>query len=379
MAKNVLIVTPSIRPGGGPPGYVFNLKAGVDSLSESSSLQNNFEFLGSSSTERMKAKVTVGAETALWRLLVSTATRLGLRPIVSRRARAARAAIKRSHVVVVQGFQDTYIANAAKRLGKTVLYMPHSPSVFADEYRMNAETAGGEYEAGEFKRLLRLERQLFEIADAAVFPSIEAKAEYERVFAQVLARKRHYYLRSGVHIEQPEAPPGSGSCARPINVLFAGRYVPHKGYDLFCRAAELLGSQPGLKFVSVGAGPIEAGAKVENLGWRTDVLDVIGSAHLVVIPNRVAYYDLLPLECAALSKPLVMTPVGGNLSQARDLPDVVCSSDVTAEAIAEAISDAALKLQQNPEWGARNATAFRALFGSRPFAARWDQLVTELP
>lgn len=211
------------------------------------------------------------------------------------------------------------------------------------------------------------------------FPSKGAASHYESAFSELLGTKHIVYIKSGVSINS--GGDGYGSFERrksnEIRIAFVGRYVSHKGYDLFCDAAELVCmTTPGVEFYSFGDGPIKReSAHVTRMGWRSDVLNFLKDVDIVAVPNRIAYYDLLPLECAAFGKPLVMTAVGGSNDQLRDLPDSVACHDICAGKLASSIQVAIEKLRKDSSWGRRNRQAYEKNFTISEFARRWDSVI----
>src|SRR5690606_13578654 len=100
---------------------------------------------------------------------------------------------------------------------------------------------------------------------------------------------------------------------------------------------------------------------VHDLGWKDDPMSTISRARIVVVPNRVAYFDLLPLEAAALGKGIVFSSVGGNIDQHALLPDsVACDLENLGSGIERAIELCA----EDDNWGRRNIDAFERNFTS---------------
>lgn len=381
MAKHVLVITPSIKPGGGPPGYVHNLMTGVEELTKEGQLKNIFEFLGQISEQRNKA-TGEGRKSRSFRLaIIWMLTKMGMKPFLSKKIRAAKKKIDNADLVVFQGFQEAYLASYARRIGARIAYMPHSPSIMADEYKMLCELNGQQYEQLHYQKLKEDEALLIGVADFVVFPSKGAGKEYESQFVDELSGKKVVHIKSGVNVicEREVSKEISGGHGA-VRVLFAGRYVSHKGYDLFCDAAELLGENIGdVEFMTLGDGPMKRySPNVTNLGWRNDVFNVLKDADIVVVPNRIAYYDLLPLECAALGKPMVMTAVGGNVDQMHDLPDTLGCEVANPIQLSLSIKSAIEKFRSDPKWGYRNKLAFDSTFGVKEFAKRWDDAVEEI-
>ena len=381
MAKRVLFITPSIKPGGGPPGYVHNLMTGIECLSSGGGLKNVYEFYGQISAERNKATGEIRVARKFRHSLINFLNKLGLKPLLSKKVRSAKNKIHSSDVIVFQGFQEVLLAKYARKRGKRIVYMPHSPSVMADEYKMLCELNELEFNPKQYLKYLADEAALFNLSDFVVFPSKGAETSYVSKFSDALSGKNVVYIKSGVKVDQGDAGRDqSRAIKEPIRILFAGRYVSHKGYDLFCDAAALIGDTiSGIEFITLGDGPMKKACHhVTDLGWRNDVFNVLESADLIAIPNRIAYYDLLPLECAAIGKPLVMTAVGGNVDQMQDLPDCLSCDDATPEQLAASIRAAVIKLKADPTWGYRNLLNFESTFTVKKFAQRWDDAIEDM-
>ncbi|MEO1660398.1 MAG: glycosyltransferase [Pseudomonadota bacterium] len=273
----------------------------------------------------------------------------------------------------------------AKMLGRVVGYMPHSPDIAAEEHKITEANAGKKISQRAYNRHFRREQALLSLSDFVVFPSYNASTAYRSRFSTVFeANKKVYYLESGVDV--PEIDPNLAipevlmrAKDRTV-VLFAGRYNSHKGYDLFCQAAEVFGEESDFCFFSAGGGPIATpdGGVVTDLGWQPNIHSILPHVDIVVIPNRIAYYDLWPLECAAFAKGLVMTAVGGSRDQLLDLPDTVSVGRASPRSIELGIREAKSELDKNKSWGALNKEAYLKKYTSRLFARRWSNTIEKI-
>ncbi|MBX0301330.1 glycosyltransferase family 4 protein [Cryobacterium sp. 1639] len=397
-AVRTLVICPTICPGGGPPGYTYNLRAGLAELVDDPELgatAGGVRFLGIELGTRNRATGAAPADLreapnrpASARL--AAGTRAAARRLSPRAAwRRARKTLKRwrtiagADIVVFQGYQPAAEARWARRAGKTVIYMPHSPSIFADEVRMMRALTGSDQPVGdsEHRALQNKERALFAAADVVVFPTAHAVEPYKDAFGEVLASRRVAYVLSGVEPPAIADTTGAGPDAlfseATTNVLFVGRYVPHKGYDLFLDAAErLTGEGVDAAFWTLGDGPLKRPSRsVTDLGWRDAPHAVIAQADIIVVANRTAYFDLLPLEAAALGRGLVLTRVGGNIDQLELLPDSVGSEP---DALAEAVRAAIALRRASAAWGQQNAEAFHREFTHVHMARRWASLIADV-
>lgn len=382
----VAVFTPTIRPGGGPAGYVHNWRAAVSQ--ELADFQNSYSFTGRDSSSRtLELPATLREGSLAHRALH------GVNRLVRGRMRTARDRlttlspnhatalheIQAADIVVIQAFQSPHLARAARRLGKKIVYMPHSPTPTADERAMLAEGHGRQFPRWEHSQLLAIEAELIRLADCVVFPSLGASEWYRKAFQDSAMLHKVHFIPSGVPDPVVKRPLGGPFATGDPTLAFAGRYVAHKGFDLYCLAAARSKERGlGLQFVSLGAGPITARDPVVDLGWCPQPHEILRSVSCVVIANRVAYYDLLPLEVAALGVPMIMTPVGGNVDQADLLPGVVLSKGTSPEALVDAMVTARDLLHRDPSFGTANRLAFEKHFTLEAFAKRWDDALTSV-
>lgn len=105
-------------------------------------------------------------------------------------------------------------------------------------------------------------------------------------------------------------------------IIQVGRFYPQKGHDVSLRAfAGLLQTRPRCRFRLVGEGPLEGelraqaqqlgiGDRVEFLGPRTDVAELLARAHIYWMPSRWEGLPLACLEAMATGLPVIATHVG---------------------------------------------------------------------
>lgn len=298
---------------------------------------------------------------------------LGMGISLARRTRSllqARRELRGADLVVMHGFDHPRILNLLGRLSRApVAYMPHSP------VPMHLEIGAGSAGLSQRRRArwaYRAERTLFERASFVVFPSAGATHSY----AGIVGEGRDIDLRfvaSGVNVPAVDERRVKKDV---FSFAFAGRYSSHKGYDLYCAAAALLLERGAeAHFLSLGTGDISPSGPVQDLGWVTEPHSVLASCHVVVIPNRDAFYDLLPLEVAHLGCSLVFTPAGGNVDQANALPDSVMARAIEPGALADAMAEAQGNYAMKD--GSRNRETALSLFTAQSMASRWDDMLAD--
>lgn len=375
----VLVVCDLIAPGGGPAGYTWNLRQALTALAPP---DLDVRFSGIVTERRNRATGERSARGARRRSNPRAALgRLRHRMGVVLKGGIPdplRGEITAADLVILQGYQDARRARLARRSGAAVWYMPHSPTIAADEHAAMHPHESGIRRALTRRRMIRVERELFRAADAVVFPTPNAATAYVEAFGEILAGTPVHHILSGV--PEPRRAPGEhgavASSDEDPGILFVGRYIADKGYDRFLAAAEALHAEnPALRFSALGAGPSRRSSPaVRDLGWRDDPVPVIAAARMLVVPNRVAYFDLLPLEAAALGRGLVLTAVGGGIDQHRLLPDsVLCAPDDVVGGIRRALS----RLAEDPDWGAGNVPAYERTLTAEAMAERWIAQVRE--
>ena len=161
-------------------------------------------------------------------------------------------------------------------------------------------------------------------------------------------------------------PPGGGGSVDPARaraqlglpegpiVLYVGKLSPGKGFPVFEAAARMVTEKvPGVCFVAAGDGSSQregSGGTVRRLGPRphAEVEILYGLADIVVQPAVWPEpFSRVPLEAAALGKPVIATRVGGTPEAVEDKVTglLVERSDpaALAHAIEELLGDSGLR------------------------------------
>ena len=117
--------------------------------------------------------------------------------------------------------------------------------------------------------------------------------------------------------------PTTRRCKKSATILFVGRLVPNKGPQILLRSVPfVLARHPQARFVLVGDGPmrlklekealdLDIADKVEFLGTRNDVPDLMREADVFVRPSFLEGMPLTILEAMASGLPVIATPIGG--------------------------------------------------------------------
>jgi glycosyltransferase involved in cell wall biosynthesis len=146
-------------------------------------------------------------------------------------------------------------------------------------------------------------------------------------------------------------------------VALVGRVHPHKGHlDLVESAPALLERVPAARLLLVGgddpsqpdyAAAVRArvaelglGDKFVFAGDRTDAIDLMAGADVVVVPSREESFGLAALEAMAVGTPVVATTAGGLPSVVGDCGTLVAPGEhaALADAMAAVLEDEALRV-----------------------------------
>lgn len=172
----------------------------------------------------------------------------------------------------------------------------------------------------------------------------------------------------------------------------AARLVPIKGVSLLLRAFALLATDGGqVRLEIAGEGPeleslrrqseaLGVANRVDFLGWRNDLPDVIARWDAVVIPSLFEAFPVIGIEAMALGIPVVATAVGG-------LPELVENgktgwlvapgdADALAERLRQLLADGAARRAMGLAARERARRRFSAEAMVRALSGIYDELAS---
>ncbi len=170
-----------------------------------------------------------------------------------------------------------------------------------------------------------------------------------------------------------------------------GRLEPVKGFTYFVEAAHAAAyAMPGLKFILAGDGSLRdkleqqaeaLGARMQFLGLRHDVPDLMAALDIFVLPSLNEGMGRVLLEAGAAGAPSVATAVGG-------VPDIIVDGKTgvlvaprepaaLARAILELAHDASLRTSMGGAARARIAPAYSIESMVRQIEDVYEELIEE--
>ena len=386
IVPQVVYVFPECRPGGGPGGYCFNLLQGLSLLGAQESLKVLFPNTNTRRPSKVSRKFELlkGLPTCLSAFLVFVRSLMILQDAFRYFGFTGEQIdeIKSSDVVVFHDHRlaSAYLLNSNRPSNQKIIIMPHAPTDLSAEIIENWKLSLGNSRIWNiiYRSLAKRELRTLLSADSLLIPCRYALDGYFTSMPErgSLFQLPFYELPSGVRpLKATQSPykvrTSWGVDSKKI-VGFFGRKHPHKGYDIFCQAAELAYRyKKDIVFVSAGSGPISPPLHLPNfldLGYlTTELADAIAAVDLVIVPNRVCYFDLVILEAMSLGKPVLTTPVGG--SRCLNSPGIFFVNDLSAENLMMAI-DELLSKSDLEEAGKLNVEVFEDMYSLQPFARR---------
>jgi glycosyltransferase involved in cell wall biosynthesis len=176
-------------------------------------------------------------------------------------------------------------------------------------------------------------------------------------------------------------------------LLIAARLHPEKGYDFLFRALPQIraGVEKPVRLLVAGTGPFDAEYRrqvaslgcadmVRFLGFRRDVVDLMASADLVLLPSVAEAFGLAAAEALYLGVPVVATRVGGIPEIVSDGVEGVLVPPADSAALAEAVVRLLLDEQQRRKLAdaghAKVTQRFRFEDMVRRYEALYDKLRT---
>lgn len=373
---------------GGPPGYLGNLRMGLDQLNNTKSGRVYIQRLKASQIAQGGGNDADEAE-ALARMIAffDRLDNVQLHGSSVERINELQPSSVHTHVCTdTVGLIHHYDKRGQPR--PLIIFTSHCPESWGKEVADIWRLKG--FEGPQAARLecatRALEAKAFRESDVWVFPSKEAMEPYYETIPQFgcwTAGKDIRFLRSGVvplecQLSRDEAKEQFGLAGKKV-IAFVGRHIEVKGYDLFKQAGGQMLDEFGDVAVLVagkldGLPPPEH-ARWHELGWFTRPQDVMRAADIFVLPNRRTYFDLVVLEAMSLGATIVASETGGNRTLAADFPGSLrlCKPDAAdlAGVLRELIGNDADRMALS-----RNALlAYETLYKHKIFAQHYLELI----
>jgi glycosyltransferase involved in cell wall biosynthesis len=234
------------------------------------------------------------------------------------------------------------------------------------------------------------ERRVMAAVDRLLLPSPEAGRELVRADPRLEAVvARATWLLSGATGREPERPRRTPRDRRewrlpedrPVG-LFLGNALPYRGLDLLMGALDELPASSVLPGIVAVAGPAADGLpfhpRLRALGAVQDVADLLSVVDFVINVNRFSLFDLSIVEALEAGRPLLLAPVGGNLTVRNLGAGAVMLGDLMSTGVASGLTRMfALTAADRAALGARSRAVWEAHLSPVHLGARHLRLYDE--
>lgn len=309
-----------IRPVGGPRGYLYNLRVGLERF-EHKNLE--VSYLPPSTMENSSIRKLLRDWTpARFKNLKRLHKMMGY----PTKAVTPRINFDEFDVIHFHQVEDLFFVREALESyrGKVIL-TSHTPCAPQREWLSRLDVRDVATHRGALQQLDDVVEFAFDRADCIMFPCPEAEDPYYHTwdeYSSIHDRNilKYRYIYTGIDgcvakLSCSEVREKYGIPEEDFVISYAGRHNPIKGYDRLVEASSslLLDSHTHVMVAGrPGAIPSPRNARWVEIGWTNDPYSIIAASDVFVLPNRETYFDLAMLEALSLGVPVVATNTGGN-------------------------------------------------------------------
>ena len=158
-----------IRPGGGPPGYVYNFLEGLKKIELKENVPVNITTFTEPNSLRENTISIIKSKNIISKININIHKLIPdlFRRIKLKKSKKWKELIK-NDIIVFHGYQEAIEIEEASKIAKTV-YMPHCPTIAADEFKMTNNALGLKFSKKDYLKAVGTERRLINSAHYIVF------------------------------------------------------------------------------------------------------------------------------------------------------------------------------------------------------------------
>lgn len=386
--KKLLIYYPedALEPKGGPAGYLYNLKKGLEECRKQENLPVDISFYSN-----MPSGIENNSELR---------KRIPKRLLEFRRA-LNDARFLRKKIPIDNGMfaYDIIHFHSAEKMylcrdflnqyhGKVIL-TSHCPCGIYKERIDKLNPFDYKLMRNQIDKLEELDRYAFERADYIIFPCKDAEEPYFNTwprYTSIRKDEKYRYMPTGIiachaKINRENYRKKYGIPNDAFVISYVGRHNEIKGYTDLRQMGEQVLKDPNTYFLIGGKEEPIKGLNNDRwieVGWTTDPYSLIAASDVFVLPNRETYFDLVLLEVLSLGIPVVLSDTGGNkFFKKYDLKGLKYFSSVDQGV--EAIKCFQLMDKQiRKKAGEKLAELCETEFSVKEFAHRYIQIISEI-
>lgn len=369
------------KNAGGPSGYLYNLKIGLDKF------DNNIEFFTINNTAE---KNTEGIHKTIKYNPIYLDFRLAISYLFKgiKTKKRMNSDLYKMSCVHVHASEDLWALKAIIGYKGKIIFTPHRPETLANEVVTTQQLMNDtKYKFPILRYVCNfIERYSYRNANAFIFPSKGAAKIYEKFpgFMDNIANKEMRFFYTGTRdVNETARIDDYEQLREDGKTVFAyvGRHNFIKGYDLLVAAFPCIESNDA-KIVCAGAQSNIEAPKSKNwmeLGYINNANSLMKAADCVIIPNRNTYFDLIIIEALAVGAIVITSNTGGNVDLAGETNGLLLFESGKIDSLNEAILRF-LNLTDNEKRNMKinNRNLYETKCSIDCFAKTYNSIVNEL-
>ena len=310
----------SLKPVGGPCGYLYNLKLGIDKVDKKNI---EIDFLHSKAISNNK-KIYEKSPILVKKIIDYLYNIKTFNRLINKKQNICGFDLNSYDVIHFHCTTDLFsIKDSLKTFKGKVLLTCHSPKpYFREIYEDQYSTFQRVIFRNRLKALEEIDKYAFEHADNVVFPCMEATEPYEKWLKKIGFDYEHFlYMESGIVKKETSSQTKNliesncGDNEDIFTISYAGRHNYVKGYDRLKDYFKKISNEISIKAIICGQEGPMYGLEDDNwteIGWTNKAIDYINSSDVFILPNIETYFDLVLLEVISIGQICLISNTGGN-------------------------------------------------------------------
>lgn len=315
-----------LRPIGGPVGYAYNLKKGIERTGIQSIKfikKNDIRNKGVNNNKQVFKSLLPAIFKKIINI-VKSIIKYGC--VLYGFKRRDEENLSKYDLVHFHRTTDMYACRKIlSDYNGIVVITSHSPEILSKEIAHSRSTFEKKLFGFVYDKLIRVDQYAFTRADYIMFPCEEAEAPYFNSWGEFKKIKeqsseKFKYVLTGImpceiKFSRAQVRAKYNISENAFVICFIGRHDIIKGYDELKKIGNIILKNPNIYIIVAGREePIKGlnNSRWIEIGWTSDPHSVIAASDLFFLPNRQTYFDLVLIEALSLGQIILASNTGGN-------------------------------------------------------------------
>ena len=380
-----------LAPRGGPLGYNYNLKMGLDTLKTN---KLDIHYLKGISVGNSVGQAINGLSQGVFKkaLIVGKSILNKGRVLYGPSSNSAVDLSAYDAVHFHQTFDMYRIRKELNAYKGKVILTSHTPTKPSIEIYDRLSSFEKKYFKKFYNKLSVIDDYAFNRADSLIFPCEEAEEPYFHTWEKFKTIKEKkiknfFYCPTGTvelipRINGKEIRAKYNIPQDSFLIAYVGRHNEIKGYDKLKEIGrKILSEFPNVYFIIAGKEEPLKGLTDKRwieIGWTKDPGSILNSADICLLPNKETYFDLVLLEILSLGKIVLATETGGNRYFNKYTESGILLYNTTDEAISKIKMVMDLNQKDRYSIGMYNRKIYENDFNIDAFARNYVSTVSQI-